>query len=122
MSDELILTVNFSDGELDEDDDVTMSSANAVPPSTETMSSPHAMPMRKRPFFKCRRRRGMTRISPWIPRTIQQYNHRHGMGVLCFRNQAYCLTNGITSYVVENDPDFERKLFATRGRYGDLLP
>ncbi|KAF8789719.1 hypothetical protein HNY73_007638 [Argiope bruennichi] len=94
----------------DEDDDVTMSSPNAVPLSTKVMSSPNAVPMRKRPFFKCRRRRGMTRISPWIPRTIQQYNHRHGRGILCFRNHAYCLTNGITSYVVENYPDFERKL------------
>ncbi|KAF8785833.1 hypothetical protein HNY73_011335 [Argiope bruennichi] len=109
MSDELILTVTLSDGELD---DVT---PDVVPSSTEVMSSPNAVPlstkvppMRKRPFFQCRRRRGMTRISPW--RSIQQYNHRHGMGVLCFRNHAYCLTNGITSYVVENDPDFERKL------------
>ncbi|KAF8793590.1 hypothetical protein HNY73_001647 [Argiope bruennichi] len=123
MSDELILTVTLSDGELD---DVTksnevmsspdvvpsstevMSSHNAVPLSTKVMLSPNAMPLRKRPLFQCRRRRGITRISPW--RSIQQYNHRHGMAALCFRNHAYCLTNGITSYVVQNDPDFERKL------------
>ncbi|GBM98846.1 hypothetical protein AVEN_67113-1, partial [Araneus ventricosus] len=36
-------------------------------------------------------------------RTIQIYRHKEGLAVLCFRDRAYCLTNGTKSHVREHD-------------------
>ncbi|KAF8784926.1 hypothetical protein HNY73_010533 [Argiope bruennichi] len=38
------------------------------------------------------------------------YHHKREMAVLWYRNVGYCLTNGATSYLVENDPDREKKM------------
>ncbi|GBM42239.1 hypothetical protein AVEN_234967-1 [Araneus ventricosus] len=62
-----------------------------------------------------RLRRPKHRVRPYRPsdkpkKSIQVYHHKKGMAVLCFRENGYYLTNGMTSHVRENDPDMETSL------------
>ncbi|KAF8782548.1 hypothetical protein HNY73_012817 [Argiope bruennichi] len=56
-------------------------------------------------------RRHLT-IRPWTNanKMIQMYRHKDSFLVLCFRNHGYCLTDGITSFVRQDDPDLDKSL------------
>lgn len=69
--------------------------------------------LRKNPSFFQRRikpKHHVRRLEPYYPRRgiIQMYRHKTGLGVLCIRDESFCLTNGATSYVFENEPCMDR--------------
>ncbi|KAF8789576.1 hypothetical protein HNY73_007506 [Argiope bruennichi] len=56
-------------------------------------------------------RRNGVRIRPWnANKLMQMYMHKDAFLVLCFINDGYCLTDSITSYVRQHDPDLDKSL------------
>ncbi|GBN48734.1 hypothetical protein AVEN_135683-1 [Araneus ventricosus] len=112
MSDVLIITEPFSDGEIIDSEPVVV--PNKRPEVVrDDQPAEGSDPNSAFPFG--RRRRPKHRVRPYRPSdkpkmSIQVYHHKKGMAVLCFRENGYCLTNGMTSHVRENDPDMETSL------------
>ncbi|GBN48520.1 hypothetical protein AVEN_59156-1 [Araneus ventricosus] len=106
MSDVLILTATFADGEIIDNEPVVMNNRPEV-----VRDDQPAVPFGKP---QCQRH-PKHRVHPYRPsdkpqKAIQVYHHKKGLVVVCFRENGYCLTNGMTSHARENDLDMETSL------------